>query len=64
MWSAELKITQLYRATGDITQQSSVKFFTVDDFEMWRRHVLRFLSQTTSPIHDIVHSGHLPIFSD
>lgn len=60
MWSAEGKITQLYRAAGD-TQ--SVQFFTVDDFEEWRGHVLRFLSLTTSPIHDIVHSGHLPIFS-
>ena len=43
--------------------QSSIDFFTLEDFRQWKRKVLELLSQPTSEIHDIVRSGHLPILS-
>jgi hypothetical protein len=48
---------------GLTAKETKSEFFTVDDFQMWKQCVLSFLSQPTSPIHNIVNSGHLPIFS-
>lgn len=56
------KLPQLHIAAGN-TESSSVQFFTLGDFEVWKRHVLLYLSRRTSPIHDIVDRGNLPIFS-
>ena len=46
-----------------LTAKEKREFFTVDDFQMWKHLVLSFLSQPTSPIHNIVNRGNLPIFS-